>query len=133
MNRRYLLVCRGPNCRAQGSQAIRERLQKAIASAGNTDRDATPVVLPYSCFDRCGRGPNAVLYPDGTWYEALDEADVPEVARHALGGASPAHLIADVEEEHAQRYYQLFEEIIPELESEEQPSPRPGRRWWPFR
>jgi len=134
MPRRYVLVCRGPNCKAQGSVDVRERLRAAIAAAkeaGAAEPDV--VVLPYTCFDLCGRGPNAVVYPDGVWYEALTIDDVDEVARHTLGGAPPLQLIAAVDPSHAEECYRLFDEIIPELEAEERHRLTPKRRsWWPF-
>jgi (2Fe-2S) ferredoxin len=134
MPRRYLLVCRGPNCKAQGSEDLRERLRAAIAAgreASTTEPDV--VVLAYTCFDRCGRGPNAVVYPDGVWYEALTTDDVEDVARHALGGKPASDLVAAVDASHAEECYRILDETIPELEADEQQRATPRRRsWWPF-
>jgi (2Fe-2S) ferredoxin len=39
------------------------------------------------CLGLCKHGPNAVVYPGGTWYLGLTERDVPEIAgRHLEGG-----------------------------------------------
>ena len=39
------------------------------------------------CLDRCAGGPVAVVYPEGTWYTFVDQADIDEIVdRHlALG------------------------------------------------
>ncbi|HZV93079.1 MAG TPA: NAD(P)H-dependent oxidoreductase subunit E [Caldimonas sp.] len=31
------------------------------------------------CLDRCAGGPVAVVYPEGTWYSYVDEADIDEI------------------------------------------------------
>jgi (2Fe-2S) ferredoxin len=133
MERRYLLVCRGPDCKAQGSQALREAVRAQIAAARARGEGAVEVVvLPYTCFDRCGRGPNAVVYPDGVWYEGLEAADLPAVVRHVLGGPIADSLLADVADSHRAEYAALFAELIPEIEAEEGPTIHRGRGWWPF-
>ena len=127
MTRRYVLVCRGPTCKSQGSVEVRETLRRALASAGADD----VVVLPYTCFDRCGRGPNAVIYPDGDWFEALDPSDVPDLIDHLNGRARAEHLLADVDERRAREYDQIFEALIPELEAEVARDAAPPRGGWP--
>ncbi|HLH71953.1 MAG TPA: (2Fe-2S) ferredoxin domain-containing protein [Chloroflexota bacterium] len=114
MAKRYVLVCRGPTCKAQGSLEVREYLRKLVSESGRCD----VLVLPYTCFDLCGRGPNAVVYPEGVWYEALRVEDVPDLARHALGGPPAGHLLAEVDADHAKQCYAIFEEAIPELEAQ---------------
>jgi|GEM_PF-415934 len=132
--RRYVLVCRGPNCKAQGSNDVRERLVAHIAVARDRGEAAVDVVvLPYTCFDRCGRGPNVVVYPDDVWYEAVGENDADDIVRHVVGGTPVEHLRADVPARHAAEYRALIEELIPEIEAEETKQKRPpGKRWWPF-
>lgn len=127
MERRYLLVCRGPTCKSQGSVEVREALRRALEASGAAD----VVVLPYTCFDRCGRGPNAVLYPDGEWFEALDLEDVPDLVEHVRGRRPATHLMAVVDERHAEECYQIFEEVIPDLEAEAAHAAEPRRRSWP--
>lgn len=102
-------------------------MRKALEASGET----SVVVLPYTCFDRCGRGPNAVLYPDGEWFEALDLDDVPDLVEHILGRQTATHLMAAVEQRHAEACYQIFEEVIPDLEAEAARDAEPKRRGWP--
>lgn len=37
------------------------------------------------CLDRCAGGPVAVVYPEGTWYTFLDNADIDEIVDSHLG------------------------------------------------
>lgn len=39
------------------------------------------------CLDRCASGPVMVIYPEATWYQYVDEADVDEIIEsHLCGG-----------------------------------------------
>lgn len=39
------------------------------------------------CMDRCAGGPVAVVYPEGTWYTYVDQADIDEIVdRHLVRG-----------------------------------------------
>jgi len=131
---RYVLVCQGPNCKVQGSQDIRDRLRRALdpSRVRSNDLDDT-LVLPYNCFDRCGLGPNVVIYPQGIWYEGVEAQDIEAIVPQLAGGPVPEQLLADVSQEHAETYYALFEEVLPELATEERKATTPRRRgWWRF-
>jgi len=48
------------------------------------------------CLGLCKHGPNAVVYPGGTWYLGLTQRDVPEiVVRHIQGGEPVRNLAAE--------------------------------------
>lgn len=126
MPSRYLLVCRGPNCRAQGSAEVRETLRRQLTAVGGAD----VLVLPYNCFGLCGRGPNAVLYPDGDWFEALACRDVPDLIEHLRGGSRATHLLARVDASYAEECYQIFEEVIPDLAAERRPESESNPSGW---
>ncbi len=51
------------------------------------------------CFDRCERGPNVVVYPEGIWYEGLNAKAVPEFVDCQLVKGKPyiAKLCDEVE------------------------------------
>ena len=36
------------------------------------------------CLDRCAAGPVAVVYPEGTWYTFIDDADIDEIVESHL-------------------------------------------------
>lgn len=39
------------------------------------------------CLDRCAEGPVVVVYPEGTWYSWVDQADIDEILEeHLVGG-----------------------------------------------
>jgi (2Fe-2S) ferredoxin len=109
-------------------------LRRALADVKvNSKATSDTWVLPYHCFDRCGLGPNVVVYPQGIWYEGVEPEDVEAIVKQLAGGPVPELLLADVSQEHAETYYSLFEEVLPELVAEEQKATTPRRRgWWPF-
>jgi (2Fe-2S) ferredoxin len=47
-----------------------------------------------ACLGLCKHGPNAIVYPDGTWYVGLDERDVPEVVASHLEDGKPVQRLA---------------------------------------
>ena len=59
------------------------------------ERGATNVlVTACSCLGPCFDGPNAVVYPEGTWYGHLDESDAPGLVDHLLDGTPLAAKIS---------------------------------------
>ena len=76
----YVVVCRGPNCRARGALDLRRRLVKLL----HDDPDVH--LIGYSCFGQCDYGPNVAFFPPGTWYGALSHSgDAERVVAHARG------------------------------------------------
>ena len=53
----YVVVCRGPNCRARGALPLRKRLVELLR------HDADVRLLGYSCFGQCDDGPNVASTP----------------------------------------------------------------------
>lgn len=46
------------------------------------------------CLDRCAGGPVAVVYPEGTWYTYVDQADLDEIVeRHLVKGEVVERLV----------------------------------------
>ena len=127
---RYVLVCQGPNCKVQGSTEVRDQLRRALK---DTVVPGVTHLLPYHCFDRCGLGPNVVIYPDGIWYEGVEDGDVDAIVKQLAGGPVANRLLGDVSQEHAENFYRLIEDVLPALEAEEKKSSGQRRRgWWPF-
>ncbi|HVM44006.1 MAG TPA: methyltransferase [Gemmatimonadales bacterium] len=79
-----------PCCSANGSAAVLDALRREVAAAGLAD---TVQLTTTGSLGLCERGPNLVVYPDGTWYSGVTPADVPEIVReHFLGGRPVARL-----------------------------------------
>ena len=88
----HVLVCGGGDCKKRGSKEVRKALKAELRErgmVGDVRIDST------GCLGLCKHGPNAVVYPGGTWYLGLTERDVPEIVeRHLEGGVPVEHLAA---------------------------------------
>jgi NADH-quinone oxidoreductase subunit F/NAD(P)H dehydrogenase (quinone)/NADP-reducing hydrogenase subunit HndC len=79
-----MLICGGTGCQAAGSLAVKDALVKEIAKQGVADEVA---VVETGCNGFCAMGPVMVVYPEGTFYVALEEKDIPElVSEHIVKG-----------------------------------------------
>jgi (2Fe-2S) ferredoxin len=82
----HVLVCGGGDCKKRGSKAVRKALKEELRERGMV---GDVRVNPVGCLGFCKHGPNAVVYPGGTWYLGLTESDVPEVVERHLEGGEP--------------------------------------------
>ena len=81
------LVC----CGARGGAESLAALQKEIIAQGLDDEVQ---VTASDSIGMCGRGPNMVVYPEGTWYTGVTpEAAVEIVREHFKGGRPVERLI----------------------------------------
>ncbi|HXY20741.1 MAG TPA: methyltransferase [Gemmatimonadales bacterium] len=81
-----------PCCSANGSAAVLDALRREVAARGLAD---TVQLTTTGSLGLCDRGPNLVVYPDGTWYSGVQPGDVPEiVAEHFVAGRPVARLAA---------------------------------------
>lgn len=84
---RHLFVCTNtvasgkPACGRRGGDAIMAAVQRELLARGGLAR-----VTACGCLGPCFDGPNAVVYPDGTWYGELTVDDVPGLVDHLLDG-----------------------------------------------
>ncbi|MGA2382821.1 MAG: methyltransferase [Gemmatimonadales bacterium] len=81
-----------PCCSARGSAAVIEALRREIGAAGLGD---TVQLTTTGSLGLCDRGPNLVVYPDGTWYSGVTPADVPEIVRQHFGEGRPVTRLAN--------------------------------------
>jgi len=89
--RRHVFVCTNDRaCRGRGGADIAAALQLAIAADAETL--GRVAVTPCGCLGPCLDGPNAVVYPDGTWLAGITLDDVPAIAAWLAGGTLPEHL-----------------------------------------
>lgn len=75
-----------PSCSANGSGKTIEALRREIARQG---LGAEVQVTTCGSLGLCTRGPNMVIYPDGTWYSGVRPDDVEELVREHLGAGRP--------------------------------------------
>ena len=93
MYRSHVLVCGGTGCTSSGSQAIIEKLNFEIAKNG---LDKEVQVVKTGCFGLCALGPIMIVYPEGTFYSMVKEADIEEiVAEHLVKGRIVSRLVYD--------------------------------------
>lgn len=85
---RHLFVCTNtvgsgkPACGKRGGDALLAAVQQKLL-----ERRASGVLAtPCGCLGPCFDGPNAVVYPDGVWYGALDDSDVDAIVAHLIDG-----------------------------------------------
>jgi (2Fe-2S) ferredoxin len=60
-----------------------DHCKKRVAAAG-LNGPGQVRVNKAGCLDRCAGGPVAVVYPEGTWYTFVDEADIDEIVDEHL-------------------------------------------------
>jgi (2Fe-2S) ferredoxin len=87
----HVLVCTGDDCKKRGAKSVRKALKGELRSEGLLGEVRIDTV---DCLDLCEHGPNVVVYPEGTWYLGLEEADVPEVVEQHLKGGTPVERLA---------------------------------------
>ncbi|MCM1487127.1 MAG: NADH-quinone oxidoreductase subunit NuoF [Firmicutes bacterium] len=84
MYRSQVLVCGGTGCTSSGSPAIIDRLHEEIKKNGLEEEVQ---VVRTGCFGLCALGPIMIVYPEGCFYSAVKEEDIPEiVSEHLLKG-----------------------------------------------
>lgn len=59
---------------------IREKRVKELGLAG----PGKVRINKAGCLDRCEEGPVMVVYPEGTWYTYVDQADIDEIVESHL-------------------------------------------------
>lgn len=80
-----------PGCAARGSGKTLEALRREVAAKGLADEVQ---VTACGSIGLCERGPNVVVYPEGTWYSGVLPPDVPEIVEsHFRQGRPVARLM----------------------------------------
>ena len=92
----HVLVCKGSDCKKRGSKDVRKAIKNELRLSG-MNRDVR--VDDVECLGLCKHGPNAIVYPPGTWYLGLIESDAPEIVeKHLKEGEPVEHLAAEFRE-----------------------------------
>jgi (2Fe-2S) ferredoxin len=87
----HVLVCSGGDCSKKGGKDLKKALKSELRAEG-LNRDVR--VDSVGCLGLCKHGPNAVVYPEGTWYLGLKDKAVPEVVRGHLKDGEPVERLA---------------------------------------
>lgn len=66
------------SCGLHGAQEAHDRC-KARVKASGLSAPGQSRVNTSNCLNRCAGGPVAVVYPEGTWYTFVDDADIDEI------------------------------------------------------
>ena len=83
-------ICTFALCEQVGGRTLLEGLRARLAGSGCR-------VKAYLCFGSCATGPNIVLMPQGTWYNAVQLTDIDDIAAHIRGGEPVARLVREVD------------------------------------
>ncbi|MCZ2127376.1 MAG: NADH-quinone oxidoreductase subunit NuoF [Anaerolineales bacterium] len=82
--RSHILVCVDPQCLAKGAHELTDALQDELVAQGLIDEIQ---ILETSRIGGCARGPEIMVYPEGTHYVGLTADDAPYlVEEHFLKG-----------------------------------------------
>jgi (2Fe-2S) ferredoxin len=81
-----------PCCSANGSAQVLDALRAALREAG---LDEEVQVTTSGSIGLCERGPNMIVYPEGTWYSRVTVDDVAEIVReHFVAGRPVQRLLS---------------------------------------
>ena len=90
--KRHVFFClnersNGESCCAQhNAQAAFDHCKQRVKALGLAGPGQVRVNKA-GCLDRCSGGPVVVVYPEGTWYTYVDQADIDEIVdRHLKQG-----------------------------------------------
>lgn len=87
----HVLICKGGDCKKRGSKDLKKELKNELRAEG-LNRDVR--VDEVECLGLCKHGPNAVVYPSGTWYLGLAKEQVPEIVEQHLKDGEPVEYLA---------------------------------------
>ena len=77
-----------PSCGSAGSAQLLMAFNMGLMQRGVMPGDV--LVSGSSCLGPCEQGPTVVVYPDGTWYSKVTEADVATILDEHIKGGKPA-------------------------------------------
>ena len=97
MIRAHVLCCGGTGCTSSGSLKIQDAFVREIERQGLADEVK---VVQTGCFGLCALGPVVILYPDGTFYSRVTEADVAEIVEELRGEKIDVVLFSEKPEEY---------------------------------
>lgn len=83
-----------PSCGAQNAAGLLMAFNMGLMQRGIQPGEV--LVTGSSCLGPCEQGPTVVVYPSGTWYAKVSEADVATILdEHIVKGTPPQQLNPD--------------------------------------
>ncbi len=79
-------------CGARGAAEALAALQAAVAAEGLGDE---VMITTCDSFGMCGRGPNMIVYPEGTWYHGVTAETAPEIVREHFKHGRPVERLVE--------------------------------------
>ena len=93
--RAHILVCTGTGCAAANANGLAEEFETQLKKFG---LDQEIRVVKTGCLGLCAKGPNVVIYPDGTHYIMVHVDDVAEIVEEHLLKGRPVQRLLNKEE-----------------------------------
>ena len=88
---KQVLVCLNETCKCQGSDKVFEKLKARIKEL-NLKKTYRPSRV--ICLGLCGKGPNVIVWPEGTVYCGFTEDNVEDlIQKHLLKGEVLSNLL----------------------------------------
>lgn len=93
----HAFFCVGPRCAMLGAPELYQQLRERLRERGlwwGYEGGTAVTTAPTGCLHPCDLGPIMVVYPDGTWYGALNERAIERIVDEHFVGGRPveAHL-----------------------------------------
>ena len=89
--RAHILVCTGTGCASAGASGIITEFENELKKHG-LDKEVR--VVKTGCLGLCAKGPNVVIYPEGTYYCHVSAEDAKEIVEeHILKGRTVSRLL----------------------------------------
>ena len=90
--RHHVFICAGGEerasacCSPEGGKELLDIFAEEIRIRGLAKEVALTLC---GCLGICGRGPNVVIYPAGSWYTKVEKAEIPHIVEKHLIGDQP--------------------------------------------
>lgn len=89
--KKQILVCLNETCKSQGSQEVFDKLKSRIKEL---DLKKTFRPSRVICLGLCGKGPNVVVWPEGTVYCGFSKDNVEDlIQKHLFQGQELTELL----------------------------------------
>jgi NADP-reducing hydrogenase subunit HndC len=93
--RAHILVCTGTGCAASNAGGLIEEFETQLAK-NNLSEEIR--VVKTGCLGLCAKGPNVVIYPEGTYYTHVSADDVKEIVEEHLLKGRPVKRLMHTDE-----------------------------------